>query len=65
VKEPGLDGRHRDKNGKIDLKRGDTQNKNLATPIKGFSPLARLDTMRDATGKVSIKDVRAAALKRK
>ena len=65
MKEPGLDGRHRDKTppkgGQIDQKRGDTLNKNLPRPIPQFSPLARLDTMRDATGKVGIESVRDAA----
>jgi hypothetical protein len=69
MKEPGLDGRHRDKakpkGGRIDLKHGNTLNKNLSTPIKGFSPLARLDTMRAETGKASIAAVREAAKNRK
>ena len=37
MKEPGLDGRHRNKNrpkaGEIQQKRGDTLNKNLPNPI--------------------------------
>jgi hypothetical protein len=69
MKEPGLDGRHRDqappKGGQIDLKRGDTLNKNLDRPIPQFSPNARLDTMRKQTGETSIKDVREAAKDRK
>jgi hypothetical protein len=68
MKEPGLDGRHRDKNspktGEIQQKRGDTLNKNLPTPIKDFSPNARLDTMRKETGKTSIEAVRKAAKNR-
>ena len=68
MKEPGLDNRHRDSakpnDGKIDLKRGDTLNKNLDRPIKGFSPLTRLDTMRTETGEKSIANVREAAKKR-
>lgn len=32
MKEPGLDGRHRDKDGKIQQKRSDTLNKNLPKP---------------------------------
>jgi hypothetical protein len=67
MKEPGLDGRHRDKNppktGEIQQKRGDTLNKNLPRPIEGFSPNARLDTMREATGKTSVESVRRAAKK--
>jgi hypothetical protein len=66
VKEPGLDDRHRDKDGEIQQKRGDTLNKNVPEgPIPEFSPNARLDTMRKVTGKTSIADVRKAAKKRK
>lgn len=65
MKEPGLDDRHRDRDGEIQQKRGDTLNKNLPEgAIPEFSPNARLDTMRKATGKTSIKDVRKAAKKR-
>lgn len=67
MKEPGLDGRHRDqappKAGEIQQKRGDTLNKNLTRPIEQFSPNARLDTMRRETGKVGIEAVRRAATK--
>ncbi|HMH32024.1 MAG TPA: hypothetical protein VK543_03285 [Puia sp.] len=69
MKEPGLDGRHRDKTppktGEIQQKRGDTLNKNLPNPIPQFSPNARLDTMREETGKISIADVTKAAKNRK
>ena len=69
MKEPGLDGRHRDKNppkaGQIQQKRGDTLNKNLSKPVPQFSPNAKLDTLRKETGKTSEKDVREAAKKRK
>jgi hypothetical protein len=61
MEEPGLDGRHRDENGRIQQKRGDTLNKNLPQPIPEFSPNAKLETMRKETGKVSIEDVRKAA----
>jgi hypothetical protein len=68
MKEPGLDGRHRDKNppkaGEIQQKRGDTLNKNLDRPIPEFSPNARLDTMREETGKVGIEAVRRASKNR-
>jgi hypothetical protein len=68
MKEPGLDGRHRDKNapkaGEIQQKRGDTLNKNLPKPIPQFSPLAKLSTMRKETGKTSVEDVRRAARNR-
>ena len=61
MKEPGLDGRHRDKDGEIQQKRSDTLNKNLSKPITQFSPNATLGHMRKATGKVSEADVRRAA----
>jgi hypothetical protein len=63
----GLDNRHRDttppKNGLIQQKRGDTLNKNLPKPIPEFSPNAKLETMRKATGQISEKAVREAAKK--
>jgi hypothetical protein len=65
MKEPGLDDRHRDKDGQIQQKRGDTLNKNLSTPIPNFSPNARLDTMRKETGKESVADIKKAAKNRK
>jgi hypothetical protein len=65
MKEPGLDDRHRDKDGKIQQKRSDTLNKNLPKPIEQFSGNAKLGTMRKETGKTSEKDVREAAKKRK
>lgn len=65
MKEPGLDGRHRDKTapkkGEIQQKRSDTMNKNLPKPIPEFSPNATLGTMREKTGKVSEDAVRRAA----
>lgn len=68
MKEPGLDKRWRDqkkpKSGRIRQKRGDTLNENLPVPIPEFSPKAKLETMREETGKTSIKDVREAAKKR-
>ena len=67
MKQPGLDGRHRDaappKRGEIRQKRGDTLNKNLPQPIPEFSPNAKLRTMREATGKVGEAAVRRAAKK--
>jgi hypothetical protein len=67
MKEPGLDGRHRDKDqpkaGRIQQKRSDTQNQNLAKPIPQFGPETTLGEMRDATGKVSEEAVRRAARK--
>ncbi len=65
MKQPGLDGRHRDKDGKIDLKHGNTKNKNLPNPIPGFGAETTLKKMRDKTGETSEKAIRAAATKRK
>jgi hypothetical protein len=64
MKEPGLDNRHRDKDGEIQQKRSDTLNKNLPTPIPQFPPNTTLKKMREATGKTSEKDVREAAKKK-
>lgn len=65
MKQPGLDGRHRDtappKAGEIRQKRGDTLNKNLPRPIPEFSLNAKLSTMRKETGKVGEEAVRRAA----
>ncbi len=63
MKEPGLDGRHRDKDGEIQQKRSDTLNKNLSTPIPQFRGNTTLGTMRERTGKVSEAAVRRAAAK--
>ena len=68
MKEPGLDGRHRDKAspkaGEIQQKRSDTLNKNLPTPIPQFRADATLGHMRQVTGKTSVQAVRKAAEKR-
>ena len=61
MKEPGLDGRHRDKNGRISEKHGNTLNENLSKPIPQFGPKVTLAAMREKTGKLSEKAVRAAA----
>jgi hypothetical protein len=67
MKEPGLDGRHRDENppkaGEIQQKRSDALNKNLPKPIPQFSPTTTLGQMREATGKVSEEAERRAAAK--
>jgi hypothetical protein len=67
MKEPGLDGRHRDKaapkGGQIQQKRSDALNKNLPKPIPQFPPNATLGKMREMTGKVSEDAVRRAAAK--
>jgi hypothetical protein len=69
MKEPGLDGRHRNKSapkkGEIQQKRGDTLNKNLPEPIAGFGPNATLATMRKATGETSEAKVKEAAAHKK
>ena len=65
MKQPGLDGRHRDEDGQIELKHGNTKNKNLPTPIAGFGPETTLKKMRDRTGETSENDIRKAMAKRK
>jgi hypothetical protein len=65
MKEPGLDNRHRDKDGRIQQKRSDALNKNLPEPIPEFSRNATLGRMRRETGKVSVEDVRRVARNRK
>jgi hypothetical protein len=57
MKQPGLDGRHRDEDGTIRQKRADTLNKNLPQPIPGFSPNTKLGTIRQRTGQVSERDI--------
>jgi hypothetical protein len=68
VKEPGLDGRHRDKakpkGGEIQQKRADVINKNLSRPIDGFSPNATVGYMRKVTGKVGLEAIRKASKNR-
>jgi hypothetical protein len=65
MKEPGLDGRHRDKTppkaGEIQQKRSDTLNGNLSRPIPQFRSDATLGTMRKETGKVSEEAIRRVA----
>jgi hypothetical protein len=65
TKEPGVDGRHRDKDGEIQRKRSDTLNKNLSKPIPQFSPDTSLGEMSRKAGKISEADVRRAAAKMK
>lgn len=64
MKEPGLDKRHRDITGRIDLKRSDALNKNLPRPIEGFSGNASVGFMRKVTGKENLADIRKAAKNR-
>jgi hypothetical protein len=65
MKEPGLDGRHRDKTppkaGEIQQKRSDTLNRNLSRPIPQFRSDATLGRMREETGQLSEEAVRRAA----
>ena len=65
MKEPGLDDRHRDKDGRIQQKRSDTKNGNLSQPIPGFASKTTLKTMREKTGKTSEGEIRKAAKKRR
>ena len=68
MREPGLDGRHRDKNppksGEIQQKRSDAQNGNLPKPIPQFGDKATVGQMRNATGKVGLEAIRRAAAKK-
>lgn len=67
MKEPGLDGRHRDraapKRSEIQQKRGETLNRNLPKPIPQFRADTKLETMRKATGEIAVEKVRRAAAK--
>ena len=63
MKTTGLDERHRNRDGEIHRKRGDTLNKNLAKPIRGFGPNTTLAEMREKTGKDGEEAVRRAAAK--
>lgn len=67
MKEPGLDGRHRDKaapkTGEIQQKRGDTLDKNLPKPIPQFRADTKLETMRKVTGQTSVEKIRQASAK--
>ena len=65
MKQPGLDGRHRDKSGEISQKHGNTKNGNLPKPIEGFSQTTTLSQMRQVTGKISEADIRKAVRKMK
>lgn len=65
MKQPGLDGRHRDKDGTISRKHGNTLNRNLSKPIDGFSEKTSLAEMRRKTGEESEVGIRRAIAKRK
>jgi hypothetical protein len=59
MQEPGLDSRHRDENGRIDAKRGDTKVKTLREIygedfLPNFRSDARLDTVREKLGEESL-----------
>ena len=64
MKEPGLDGRHADKDapkiGEIQQKRSDAINKNLSNPIPNFSPNATVGFVRKETGKTGLNAIRKA-----
>lgn len=64
MKEPGLDNRHRDLDGRIDRKRSDALNKNLPKPIENFSGNASVGFMRKVTGKIGLAAIAKAARKR-
>jgi hypothetical protein len=63
MKQPGLDGRHRDEDGEIRQKRSDTLNRNLPQSIPEFRSDATLGYMREVTGNISEKDVARTAKK--
>jgi len=63
MKEPGLDNRHRDKDGQIQQKRSDTQNKNLPNPIPGFSPKTTLGNYARKNRETSESGIRNAVKK--
>lgn len=67
MKEPGLDGRHRNKTppkrGRISQKHGNTLNKNLPNPIPGYPGKATLSEIREKEGKISEKALRQAKRK--
>jgi hypothetical protein len=65
MKQPGLDGRHRDKDGTISRKHGNTLNKNLPKPIDGFTGNTSLAKMRDKTGQESEAGIRKAIANKK
>ncbi|WP_414451824.1 hypothetical protein AB4851_24775 [Burkholderia sp. 22PA0099] len=65
MKEPGLDGRHRNEDGRIRQKRSDTENQNLPRPIPGFPPEATLEQMRRETGQISERAIRDAVKSKK
>ncbi len=67
MKQPGLDGRHRDINGEISQKHGNTRNGNLPRPIQGFLDSTTLSEMRRITGEIGEAKIRKVAkeIKRK
>jgi hypothetical protein len=60
----GLDGRHEDRDGRIEQKRSDALNKNLPHPIPQFPPNATVGFMRKETGKVGLNAMRQEAKRR-
>jgi hypothetical protein len=61
----GLDDRHEDLDGRIDVKRSDAINKNLSHPIPQFSPNATVGHMRKITGELGLKAIAKAAKKQR
>lgn len=63
-----LDGRHRDENGRISQKRGDTRVDSLRQTYPGFAPGvrgdARLDSLRNRTGESLTQMVRGKGPKK-
>ena len=62
MKEPGLDGRHRDKDGEIDRKRSDTKVRTLRRTygedfLSSFRSDATLGTVLEKTGANSLSDL--------
>ncbi len=64
MKEPGLDDRHRNQDGRIQQKRSDTLNKNLPDPIPGFSGNTTLGDIRQKTGQTSERAIRDVVKKK-
>lgn len=55
MKEPGLDDRHRDRDGEIDLKHGNTQNRHLSVPIPQYKPMVKRESAFRSPGKGTVR----------
>ncbi len=60
MKEPGLDGRHRNQDSAVRKKRGEAQVQNLPQPIPGFSTKTTVEQLRKQTGQESERGIRDA-----